>query len=472
MKNRKILPLLICLAGTACVLGGCKETEGSTTPTEEGLDVALEEVPINSLYDGVVALYQTKNYTLEVIHTYGNYREEIPNMIFTKNYVGYDDIMYEDLKVYYNDGQGIYPVAFTDDFLAGEYLARKDGTKYTNLWDNSLVKTMYGACPQYIKKNVTKELTTLDITDKDYRIAFCNTVVGNTNNFADINKLVAKYENNKVSFELTVGGNHLYKVTLKNVGTTKSDHLKMFVSNGGKPFEPNKDLSEMRRLLYKDNYVQRTYLVNEGEGYWAGYSFFTEHYFYYTGTDVSTGNAYMEFDYKDDPSIDNDFDMWGIYMINVSRDESGQSVAALVNSKAYNSDTKEVEECCHYPSLKLGLLNSLEYIKEGEVRGAKYNESASLFTGTPKNYYVAEASLVNNFVKNFDLDKGFQGVEFNTIGIEIELAEQDKDCHICFHAVGYYPGDGMTYDIVIPLFDFGAANRPYLDSLYNLYVKK
>lgn len=468
MKIKRILPLFICLTGSLCALSGCKD---NTEVVDGGLDGTLEAVPINSLYDGIAAMYQTKNYTLEVIHTYGAYREEIPDMIFSKKYIGSDGAAYEDFKVLYNDGEGIYRVSFTDDFLSGEYLTKRDGTKYTNLWDNSIVNTMYGACPQYIKKTVTKDLTSLKIEDKDYKIAFLKTIIGNTNNFADINDLEAKYENNKVVFNLTLGSSHQYRVTLKNVGTTKSDHLKMFVANGGKPLVAKHDLSEMRRLLYLDNYVQRVYMVNEGEGFWSGFSFFTPHYFFATGSDPYVGNAYMEFDYKDDPAIDNDFDMWGIYLVNVSRDDNGQYVAYLASANAYNSSTKEIEECVRYPSIKLDLLDNLEYVKEGEIRDANYEDTASLFDGTPNKYYFIEENLVKNFVNNFSLNTSFEGVEFNTVAIEIGLAENDKDSMVCFHAIGYYPGDGMTYDILIPLYGFGDANRPALDKLYEDYNK-
>ena len=134
MGIKKILPLLAC---TAFAVVGCgnkvKECETHTwdegvitteqTDTDDGIrnftcsvcnktktEIVpkgspaetlfgnLKEVKINSLYDGMVALYQTKNYTFEVIHVYGygSYREEIPNMIFSKKFIGYDIKMEED----------------------------------------------------------------------------------------------------------------------------------------------------------------------------------------------------------------------------------------------------------------------------------------------------------------------------------------------------------------------------------------
>ena len=478
MKNKKLLSLLMCF-GSLCALAGCDENNNSqnnnsTDIINDNNKKTDESIKLKSIYQGLVALYQTKNYTLEVIHTYGTFREEIPDMIFTKDYIGFDGKAFEDFKVYYNDGEGIYPVSFTNDFLSGEYVKDKKGTKYTNLWDNSFVKTMYGVCPEYVKSNEKISETSLQITDKDYKLAFLRMIVGNTNNFADVDDLVAKYENEKVTFTLSLsGGTNVYKVTLKNIGTTKSDHLKMFVNNGGKPFVANHDLSEMRRLLNLDNYVQRIYMINEGEGYWSGYSFFTEHYFFNTsGGSTSTGYAYMEFDYKDDPTIDNDFDLWGIYLVNVSINSNGQYVANLANTMPYNSSTVEIEECVRYPSIRLDLLNSLEYVKEGEVRDADYDLTTGFFPDGSSKYYFIEENLVANFVNNFSLNTAFEGVEFNTIAIEMSLKENDKDSVICYHAIGYYPGDGMTYDILIPLSGFGDANRPFLDNLYDTYNNK
>ena len=483
MKNKKLLTLLACLGGSLVALAGCKTGEqpsgqgdnpsGQDNPNPSENVTYSDEVKINSLYEGFVALYQTKNYTLEVIHTYGTYREEIPDMIFTEDYIGYDGKTYEELSVYYNDGEGIYRVSYADDFQSGEYMKDKLGASYKKLWDpnnKSVVPTMYGACPQYIAENVTPELTEVSVTDKQYRVRFMQTIIGNTNNYAGVDSLTAKFENGKVSFNLSInGGAHFYKVTLKNVGITKSSHLQMFIKNGGTSFTPARELTEMRRLINLDNYVQRIYLINEGTNSWAGFYFFTEHYMFQTGNDTSTGNAYMEFNYKEDPTIDNDFDMWGIYLVNVSRDANGQLVPSLANSHAYNSDSIEIEEVCRYPSLKLNLLHNLEYVKEGEVRYANYDETAGFFTGTPKKYYVIDESLVKNFCNNFGLDTSFADVVFNTVAIEIDLQAADKDSMVVFHAIGYYPADGLNYDYIIPLYGFGDANRSALDTIYSQY---
>ena len=473
MRKNKLLTLLVSL-GSICAISGCNKNTNTDNPPVDNKDTDAE-IKINSLYEGMVALYQTKNYTLEVIHTYGTFREEIPNMIFTNDYIGYDGATYEDLSVYYNDGNGIYRVSFSDDFVSGEYLQDKLGVRYTKLWDaenKSVITTMYGACGEYIKGNVTPETKEIEITDKLYKVRFMQTIIGNTNNYANVDSLTAKYENGKVTFDLVIGsGAHAYKVTLKNVGNTKSSHLKMFIDNKGTAFVPNHDLTEMRRLINKDNYVQRTYFINEGEGSFIGYQFFTEHYFFQTGNDYSVGNAYMEFDYKDDPAIDNDFDMWGIYLVNVSKNEQNQYVANLASAMAYNSDTKEIEECVNYPSLKLDILHNLEYVKPGVIRNANYEESATFIEGTTQKYYFVEESLVRNFAKNFSLDTSFEDVVWNAVAIEIQLAEQDKDSMICFHAVGYYPLDSKYYDILIPIYGFGDANRQALDILYSQYNK-
>ena len=473
MRKNKLLTLLVSFA-SLCVLSGCKNGNNNNQPSGQDTTVTkADEIKINSLYEGFVALYQTKNYTLEVIHTYGTYREEIPDMIFTKDYVGFDGKSFEELSVYFNDGTGVFRVSYTDDFQSGEYLKDKLGVPYTTLWDPknaSCVPTMYGACPEYIKEEITPEISEIDVTNKQYKIRFMQTIIGNTNDFAAVDSLTAKYENGKVIFNLVInGGAHSYKVTLKNVGNTKSSHIELFLKNNGKVFVPNEDLSAMRRLLNLDNFVQRIMLINEGTNTWAGFYFFTEHYMFQTGNDYSVGNAYMEFNYKDDPTLDNDFDMWGIYLVNVTRDSEDHLTAGLASGRAYNSDTLEVEECCRYPSRKLKLLNNLEYVKTGEVRDAHYDESEELFKGTPKKYYFVEETLVKNFCNNFGLDTSFEDVIFNTIAIEIDIQPEDKDSMVVFHAIGYYPGDGITYDYIIPLYGFGDANRTVLDTIYTQY---
>lgn len=461
MKKR-LLSLLL-LGASMSALAGCDNSSFV-------LDKDLNPVNINSLYDGLVAMYQTKNYTFDIVYVNNGYREDIPNMIFTENYIGYDGAAPEDLNVLLNDGNGIYHVRYSDDFQSGEYLKDKKGKKITKLWKNDdVVNTMYGVGGAYIKTNCKADTKELTISDKDYKIGFLKTITGKSTDFTNVDSLVAKFDGEKVVFDLSIGkGTSSYKVTLKKIGETKSTHLKTFVSNGGKVFEASKDLTEMRRLIQGNNYIQRTYSIVDGEGYFSGYQYFTEHYFFQTGSDANVGNAYMEFDYKDDPALDNDFDMWGIYLVNVFKNEKNEIDAGLVASSAYNSSTKSVIECCKYPGC-LQLFDYLEYVKEGELRDAKYDKIPEVTNS--KKYYVLEDFVVRDFVRNFSLDTGFQDVNFKTLGIEIQLGATDKDSIIVFHAIGTYVGDNLTYDIIIPLYSFGGANRNALDILYGMYNK-
>lgn len=470
MTKKRLLPLIALLCGSVCGLVGCDEEADKSL-----IDENLTEIEINSLYDGLIALYQTKNYTFDIVHTFGSYRDEIPSKLFTPKYIGYDSKIPDDLDMLYDDGDGIYHVSFTDDYLCGEYLSDLSGKKYTSLWDNSLVSTMYGAGAQYLKKNLTKDLKELEVSDKDYKINFMQTIIGSTNAYASVDSLTVKYENGKVVFNLSLDNKtDNYKVTLKNVGNTASKHLRKFITDNGKPFTPNSDLVEMRRLLYKDNFVQKTCVINGNEKYFNGYQYFTEHYFFRTsGLDTTTGQAFMEFNYTNDPEeFPNGFDMWGIYLVNVGKNEQNQPIASLSYNFAYNSSTCQIEECCKYPSRKLDLLRNLEYVKEGSIRDADYEMSKEFFTGESKKYYFVDEKLVANFVDNFSLDEGFQNVTFNTVGIELEFNAEEKNSVVCFHAIGYFATDGMTYDVVIPLFGFGDARRNALEALYAQYNTK
>lgn len=456
MKNKKILPILLCAFGSCCALAGCDNTEEKKN-----------EIKINSLYDGFAVMYQTKNYTLEIVRLVDSYREEIPDMLFTANYIGYDK-QFEDLDILYNDSNGIYHVCYKDDYFAGEYIKDKLGNKYTNLWDNSLVPTMFNEGGKYIKANVTKDINEITITDKAYKLKFLETITGSVTSYVDVDSLTAKYENNRVIFNLSIGqGKDSYKITLKNAGTTESAHLNTFIKNGGQAFVPNKDLSEMQRLFNLDNFVQRIYMINGDEHYWSGFAFFTPHYYFPTGSNTSIGTAYIEFNYKEVEELENDFDLRGIYMVSVGESETGEMEAGLVSSRAYNADTLEIEECYHYPSRYLDLLRNLEYVKSGEIRNANYEETKVFFPNGSNKYFVTDENLVKNFVSNFSLESGFQGVTFKTVGIEIALAEADKDSIICFHAIGDY--GAQPVDVLIPFTGFGDAQRSVLDILYSQY---
>ena len=460
MKLNKFIKFILAIGG-AVSLSGCEKNKEPEVPVEE--EEVLNPVAINSLYDGMVAMYQTKNYTFKIIRKEGSSAAKSYTLKFKQDFVGYDGYKMSDFKGAINDGSGIFNVSYEDDYIISEYLRNSEGAIATSLWDNSVVHTMYGIGGQYIKKNITSNITSITITDKNYIIGFMETFGYDSTVFGSVNSLKASYEEGTVSFafSLALSTKVYYTIKLADVGTTTSEHLKEFKASGKKVFTPHQDLSEMRRLLKLDNFAHKIYTIYEGEGSYTGYEFFTPYYFITTSLqNTNVGNGYMELDHKADESNINQ-DMYGIYMFSVS-----------VVDKEYNFDfssivyntTPEIEKCLHYPSF-LKLLTNLEYVKEGNLRDSDYVYDSS----SVKRYYFTEQFLVNDFANNFSIYQNFEDCTALGVSIELDLEhENDADKNIVFHCIVQHTVDGTIYDIVLPLLWFGAANKTHWYATYEV----
>lgn len=458
----------ILVAGAVASVSGCeKKNDKEATPTPTSEPEVLTPVEINSLYDGMVAVYQTKNYSFEISKKEGSKNTSLGTLKFREDYVGYDGSKNTDFHGTINDGHGLFNVSYEDNYITSEYLTKEDSTFATSLWDNSVVSTMYGVGGQFIKKYVTSETSSITVSDKNYVIGFIKTIGYDSLAYSSVKYLKAEFKNNVVTYTLSLGLSvtTIYTIKLINVGITTSTHLKDFKDGGNKVFTPNEDLSEMRRLIKLDNFIHQIYSLDGHSGSYIGYEFMTPHYLMTTGiSDTNTGAMYMEIEHTADEEINQD--MSGIYLVAVSIQDGQYNFAYSPNPI---NTTPEIEKCMHYPSF-LKLLNGLEYVKAGDLRGAEY-----LFTTetAAKRYYFTDQVLVYDFAKNFSLTEQFSDCTPLAVAIELDFAHDvDKDKYVVFHYLMKYAGDGETYDVILPLMWFGAANKAHCDNFYNYVNNK
>ena len=242
--------------------------------------------------------------------------------------------------------------------------------------------------------------------------------------------------------------------------------MKTFREEGNKVFTPVQDLQEMRRLIKLDNYIHQIYSISEGQGSYTGYEFMTPNYFMVTGNaDKNSGYVYMEVDHKADDNIN--ADLYGVYLFTVSKVDNTHFEWGYSPNPI--NTTPEIEKVFHYPSF-LKLLTNLEYVKEGELRGSEYVLED---VDNVKKYYFTEQFLVNDFADNFSLSSQFENCTGLGVAVELDLThDADKDKNIVFHYLMKYEGDGQTYDVILPLMWFGAANKAHVDLQYQLLNNK
>lgn len=423
-------------------------------------------VEINSLYDGVVALYQTKNYTFDISIKNSEKIIDKYKMLFRDDFIGYDGESLYDFNGIFNDGKGIYKVNYEDEYITSEYLKSSNGTLAKTLWDNTIVSSMFGVCGPYIKKTFASGISTVQITNKDYTIAFLKTLGMDLVDYTSVKEFIAKYISEKTVFIMVVNDgveSLTYTIELENVGVTSSSHLTDFQKSGSGPFEPDATLARVRNLMLLNNYIHQIYSIDGDQRGWIGYEIMTENYFMTTGnSDTNVGSAYMEIVHHDDPEIPDDFEMNGIYLVNFTRNSSGE-IEMAYSMNPINT-TPDIVKCQHYPSL-LMLWDNLQYVKKGTIRDSDY-----IYTNLQaERYYFTDEILVNNFAKNNSLDKQFANTTPVAVSLEVKLDNDDAKCEVIFHYIMKYNGD--NYDCILPFMYFGSANRAHVDYIYNEFNK-
>ena len=463
MKNNiiKLTALLATLSITAC--GG--SVSSISQSNSESSSIENPSVPVTSVKTGLLALNKTKSYTADVTYNGTKYFSIYVN----EKYVGFDSATNDEVLDFFIKGEeGIFPLNKSNGkFLPGEYQAKNKEENYTDLFDNTTAKTVYGVASDYVT-SVADDANDLVISNKTYKLALLDYVGIERSFYVDLNTVTASY---KEAFSLKLEfGSNVYNLTFKDFGTAKDENVENFLAKGGTAYTPDENMKAMKRLLKSNNFVSAVYDFDSGtDGDYNGLSqVFNPHYFYTTAAALGDKNAnksgYISFN-RSTPVTDEsspyyipgfDTQPKGIYMF--MADGMRHSIAPQV---VY--ENPDMEYFMHYPSL-LKLINKTQYFSEGII-----SEFSSKYTYKKDCYILKDISLIKDFATNFSLNNSY---DFKTcipyaLGVEFSLNKEDKNTVIIFHYCFTY--GAQKYDYLVPLYSFGQTNDSILDGFYDLY---
>lgn len=415
---------------------------------------ANKNIEINSLKNGLLFLNTSKNYTLEIESSaYGTC-----SYIFTKNSIGFSASRKSSaMFAYIKDKKGIYTLNYDNGYVPGEYLLDEANKKITNLWSGDIHQTLYGVETSYIN-NLSNDITTLDVTNKNYKMAFIKTVGYQIADYVNVDSLVINYTDDVLTFSLKMSTKKVSEVyRLVNPNTSKNEEVETFLKNGGKALTLSSSLNKVRELVKCNNFLR--YIYDIGTHDYIGIEIFNERYFYSEITSYNYGSGAMAMNQKANEL--HNFDLYGCYnfSINTSIVNANVSNVGFYSTPMYQKP--DIVEFYHYPTY-LNILSSMQYVKKGEVDGSPY-------TYEGESYYFDQISMVYDFVSNFSIDRSFDPNEYvpYAVGIDFINEDADKDCFVTF--VYYFTYGSLLYAMPIPLTNFNNSNVALLDAIYDAY---
>ena len=459
MKNKFIKSILMLgsLALTACGPSNSKTPEESKEPVIESKEA------LSDLKAGLLKINNTKNYTASVSLN-GTYSYSI---FVTEKYVGIDREQDNGLDFHVKGEAGIYPINDDDGItLSGQYEKDANGNVYTELFDNSVAKTMYGVQTDYVQSLSNTE-TTITFTNKFYKLALLDFAGFERNSYVDLTSASATYTN-LLKIELVFGRN-TYTLSFSDFGTSKSSKVEAYLASGKSVYTPDKNLATMSRLIRSNNYMSLIYDFDSGtDGAYNGLmQVFNPHYFYTTADGISatsgTKQGYIELSRTTPVTntsspyyIEGLPEAYGVYMF-ISQDNQ----YSLSNRTVY--DTPDMEYFMHYPSL-LKLLDKTQYFYPGIIR-----EHAAKYEDEDNCYILYNQELIRDFAINFNFNNPwpFETCKPYALGLEITPSSRDASVRIVFHYCFTY--NGTKKDYLVPFYSFGQTNNQILDGFYELY---
>lgn len=415
---------------------------------------ANKNIEINSLKNGLLFLNTSKNYTLEIESSaYGTC-----SYIFTKNSIGFSASRKSSaMFAYIKDKKGIYTLNYDNGYVPGEYLLDEANKKITNLWSGDIHQTLYGVETSYIN-SLSNDITTLDVTNKNYKMAFIQTVGYEIKDYVNVDSLVINYVDDVLSFSLKMSNKNyieIYKLT--NPNNSKNEDVDIFLKGGGKVLTLSSSLTRVRNLVKSNNFLR--YIYDIGTNEYNGIEIFNEHYFYSEITSYNYGSGAMAMNQK--ANEHHDFDLYGCYnfSINTSIVNATSSNVGFYSTPMYKKP--DIVEFYHYPTY-LAIFSSMQYLKNGEVDNSPY-------TYEGESYYFDQISMVYDFVSNFSIDQSFDPNEYvpYAVGIDFINKDADKDCFVTF--IYYFTYGSSLYAMPIPLTNFNNSNVALLDAIYDAY---
>ena len=413
---------------------------------------------VDSLKSALLFLAKSDNYTFSYSGSY-MYAHDY---IFTEKSIG---VVCEDDEsadmIYVKDKKGVYSLSYNGvAYVGSEYYDYG-----TELWNNTYAYTLKGACLDYIN-SLDETTTSLTIKDKEYRLAYLQTMGYTANDYVNMGSLSVRYQENNnepnLIFKMKYD-NYEFTYTCHKFGTSKNNVVDNYLKQGGTAYTPNEVQKTFRELFQKDNYSRSIYYVDEEEsiaGY-IGYELFNPHYFYTQNLTSSTGSGAIELNCKAVTEGDDPHDaLCGCYMYTLTKG----GYPSLYPQAVYS--VPSIEEYYHYPS-QMKLFSSLEYL-------LPFDED--LFPNVDLQddtiaYMITDYDLVSDFGDNFSMSDNIDGQLPLALGIEIYLDDNDDELENETQITFYYrfQYEGNQYTFPFPFYSFGISNISTLDLVYDMY---
>lgn len=415
---------------------------------------SLTPVTISSLKEGMVALNSLNNYTLDLY----NGDSVLSSRVYLKDSIGVVSKVDKNLtEILIEDDKGIYPLKYYRGFKAGEYYLDQNNNKIQDLWNSELVTTLYNVENEYIN-SISSDINELELTNKRYKLAFIKSVGYSAVDYASLENINVLYDNNELIFKVkfsTSPREIVYKYHSFN--SSINEDVETYLSGGGTSFIPNRDLSEIRRLMLSSNYTRDIYDISSPLP--VGKELFNPHYFYYETSGGSSGQGALEMNQKANENHP-DMDLYGCYTYVLTGSLSkGFSDVSFFPNASYNKPI--IEEMYHYP-MYMKLWNNLQFIEEGMVEEGGY---ANMGT----SYHISDINLIEDFAVNFSIDQSFPLNTCVPFGLGIEFTPQGSDANTIITFVYCFSYFGTTYAMKIPFTSFGVSNIEILDEVYLTY---
>lgn len=398
---------------------------------------------VTSLKSGLSYLLLGKNYTLKASNG--------ESYIYTDNYLGLMSEDYSRTDVYIESDEGVYRVNYTDShIIASELLSNEK-----DLWAKNYYKTMFGVGKKYIS-SIDEKTASVDVTNKDYKIAFIQTVGFKNTDYVNVDSLSIYYQNinfvSKIVFNLKYSGvNLLYEYF--DFGKSSYRVVDEYLANGGTYFTPNSDLENVRTLIKGNNFQNEVYAFTEsGNGYIAR-ELYHPHYYglqYYSSTAI-TGAISLNSEEVTTGSNPHP-KLYGCYYYQMSSIISSPS---LISTPLYSEP--DIPKYYHYPSY-LRLLNEFQFFSE-------YTQDSFYgFDLTGHSYYLNNYVLVNDFMSNMSIDSNFPDSRADSLLIEY-IGGELPIINIYFR----FYNSGSYYVLPFSFSNFGSVRIVVLDRVYDEY---
>lgn len=444
-SNKKIL--LTTFSLVILPLCGCSRSPAPTTTASS----STTTMPvIDNLKSAMMYLNQGDNYTLEGTGS----RIAQHSFIYLNNSVGLVCPSNKSAdKIYYQDDHGVYSIGYNGKKYVGS--AYYDDVS-KEVWSGKFLATMKGIATDYIN-SIDNSLSSLNITNKEYRIGFLQTVGYSSLNYVDMDELSVKYENNALVYKFVYRKTQT-TYTAKNFGTTENSILSNYLSSGGKSFTPSDVQSDIITKMKSNNYQQLIYQFGdkpETTGY-IGKNYFNQNYFYtnYNNSLIATGHVAL--DGRDSKSGQYK-DIYGCYSFVL--DYSGVEQPLSIYPIAMYSEPN-IPEFYNYPSF-LSVWDHMEYCTDWD----KKIISADEYTLTGQGFMILDPTLVYEIQNNFNIGS-FEGAVPYAVGIdyikETNFTTKQTEYYIVLllkFVIGNY-----SYVMPVPFSGFGAVKDPYLEA--------